>query len=120
MKREVDEISETGGWFLSFAGWYPGCVVVSIAFVFVISWIANCAESDLKRDPEWRASAETESVEWASYAYGTDNVRLLKCRMDGRSTYHCDLSIGQGDQLRKVVTADCDGSKPGHCEACND
>ena len=91
----------------------PVIIVVLLVGIFT-------AVHDSNKEPQWRAVAERNIVAWASKAYVTDDVKLLQCRREKGAIFHCDLSIGQGDQLRKVVTADCDGSKPGRCEACNE
>lgn len=105
-----------GGGFLFLL---PPWLAIPVIIVALLIW-GFTAANESHKEPEWRAVAERDIVTWASKAYVTDDVKLLQCRRDMGAVFHCDLSVGQGDQPRKIVTADCDGSEPGRCEACNE
>lgn len=111
---DVDSDSPFGCLFV-----LPPIIGIPLLIVLVLFVIGTCLYED-DMEPEWQAAAKAEVVTRAAKAYATDDVKLLQCRRDGGSIFHCDLSVGQGDQPRKVITADCDGAQPGRCEACND
>lgn len=98
----------------------PSEFAIPVLLILVLILIGTCVYEN-ENEPEWRASAERAVVTWTRKAHAADDVKLLQCRREAGAVFHCDLSIAAIPKgPRQVVTVDCDGAKPGQCEACSE